>query len=162
MITTYSNRDVDIFNFTADAIDPLDIAHGLSLICRYCGQCRRFYSVAEHSIILSQIVAPQYRKQALLHDASEAYIGDFPGPFKKHFPLLKQVEDKILATVMEYFDVAWDYEVAAMIHHWDTILRWSEMDQMMPRNYGEVQAAVEFGYWDSETAQSLFLQELNQ
>src|ERR1700710_1218663 len=52
-----------------------DIAHGLANICRYAGQCRSFYSVAEHSIHVSQ-TATGFEYEALMHDAAEAFLGD--------------------------------------------------------------------------------------
>ena len=71
-------------------IDIVDIASGLSNECRYAGQCR-YYSVAEHSVRLSDWVwsgwsgSPNRRnlaQYALLHDASEAYLSDVPRPLK--------------------------------------------------------------------------------
>ena len=60
-----------------------DIAHGLSMICRFCGQTRKFYSVSQHSILVSKELQPQYQLGGLLHDASESYIGDIITPVKK-------------------------------------------------------------------------------
>lgn len=66
-------------------IDPLDIAHSLALQCRYGGHCPRFLSVAEHSLLVAEVVArehPELALAALLHDAGEL-VGDFPSPLKK-------------------------------------------------------------------------------
>jgi hypothetical protein len=60
-----------------------DIAHHLSMICRYTGACSRFYSVAEHSVIVSLMVPPQDALCGLLHDATEAYISDVNRPVKR-------------------------------------------------------------------------------
>ena len=59
-----------------DLLDPAssdftieDIAHGLAHTCRYAGQADGFYSVAEHSILVSK-VALGHEYAALLHDAA--------------------------------------------------------------------------------------------
>lgn len=84
---TVSGRAVDLERPTPDDILIGDIACGLSRICRYYGQLRQFYSVAQHSLIVASLVEPQYRLAALLHDASEAYLGDISRNLK-HSPVM--------------------------------------------------------------------------
>jgi hypothetical protein len=62
-----------------------DIAHSLSMQCRFVGHCKEFYSVAQHSVIMARewfAYSGDYAKYALLHDASEAYLSDIPRPLK--------------------------------------------------------------------------------
>ena len=69
---------VKLFDFLdphGSDFDIDDIAHSLAHICRYSGQCRAFYSVAEHSILVADTVA-EFGYEALLHDSAEAFIGD--------------------------------------------------------------------------------------
>lgn len=81
-ILTFTGRYVSLTDTVAHTIDISDIAHALSQLSRFGGHTRTFYSVAQHSVLVSHIVPPQYRLHALLHDAAEAYFGDMVQPLK--------------------------------------------------------------------------------
>ncbi|WP_245459681.1 MULTISPECIES: phosphohydrolase [unclassified Mesorhizobium] len=83
-----------------------DIAHALSLQCRYAGHCLKFYSVAEHSVLLARYVSPQDRLWALLHDASEAYLVDVPRPVKRDLANYKHLEAAVMSAVCERFGLS--------------------------------------------------------
>ena len=87
----------------ASEVHPEDIAHALSLVCRYGGHVMRFYSVAEHCLLLSYAVAPEHALWALLHDATEAYVGDMVRPLKVHMPAYCEAEDRVMVAVAERF-----------------------------------------------------------
>jgi uncharacterized protein len=94
-------------------VDPLpseihieDIAHSLSMQCRYGGHVRRFYSVAEHSVHLARAVAPEHALWALLHDASEAYLVDIPRPVKGELSEYKRIEAVVMSAVAHRFGLA--------------------------------------------------------
>jgi hypothetical protein len=91
------------FDPRSEDISIVDIAHGLSNTCRYNGHTRPFYSVAQHSVLVSQNCSPQNRRWALLHDAAEAYIGDMIRPIKKYFPLFIEIETRIMECVCEKY-----------------------------------------------------------
>lgn len=90
-----------------------DIAYSLSRLCRFTGHCNRFYSVAEHSIYVAEIVAenrPEWALAALLHDAEEAYIGDISSPLKALIrnyvggpAILGSITDGVEAAIEERF-----------------------------------------------------------
>jgi hypothetical protein len=89
----------------ADEIDPHDIAHALSMLCRYGGHVDRFYSVAEHCVLMSEAVPPEHALQALLHDATEAYVVDVPRPVKRYLTNYKEIEDKVWVAISNHFGV---------------------------------------------------------
>lgn len=106
-----------------------DIAHALSNLCRFGGHCRRFLSVAEHSVNVSRFVPEEYALQALLHDATEAYLVDVPKPIK---PLLfgyEEIESKVWAAVAERFGVP--VEMHESVHRADIAVLLAEKEQLL-------------------------------
>ena len=103
-IQTYSGHKFDPIRPDPAMIDIRDIAHGLSLTCRYNGQCRDFYSVAEHSLIISYRVPPYLRLAALLHDASEAYISDVTSPVKASMAGYQRIEHALQAAIYRRYN----------------------------------------------------------
>lgn len=85
------------FNLSAPEFCAEDIAHALSMNCRFNGHTSQFYSVAEHSLLVSGLVYrmggnEQQCLEGLLHDATEAYMSDVPAPFKQFLPDWKAVD----------------------------------------------------------------------
>ncbi len=107
-----------------------DIAHGLSLICRYAGQCDRFYSVAEHCLHVSD-VAIGYEYAALMHDAAEAFVGDVTRPLKQLLPTYKRIEADVERAIFERFNVP--YPLPAAVKLADLSVLAAEQGQIMPR-----------------------------
>ena len=97
-IRTFTGKYVNPLAMRAKDICIEDIAHHLSLITRYSGACPYHYSVAQHSLYVSQIMERRYPGSkmmalaGLLHDASEAYLNDMSSPVK-HNPLMKFYRD---------------------------------------------------------------------
>jgi hypothetical protein len=100
-IQTSGGGIMDYDNPIADPPDIRDVAHALSQICRFCGHTRSFYSVAEHSVHVSRACIPLENKRwGLLHDASEAYTGDCPSPFKRMLgDRYKEVEGRLMFAI---------------------------------------------------------------
>lgn len=80
---TYTGRKFWPLNPRAEEVYIEDIAHSLALSCRFNGHCKVFYSIAQHSVLVSQIVKPTQQLIALLHDSAEAYLGDIIRPIKR-------------------------------------------------------------------------------
>ena len=84
-------------------INVIDIAHALSHLCRFGGRTRTFYSVAQHSVLCAGMAPAHLRREALLHDAAEAYIVDVPSPVKAMLPGYRDLESRIAAAIAERF-----------------------------------------------------------
>jgi len=87
----------------AEEVHIEDIAHSLAMQCRYGGHCNRYYSVAEHSVLVSQIVLPELALLGLLHDATEAYLSDVIRPLKRHLTNYKEIEQLNWLAIAERF-----------------------------------------------------------
>lgn len=104
-LTTWSGRKVDYANPLPEQICIQDIATALSRECRYAGHASHFYSVAQHSVLCSRIVPPELAIEALLHDASEAYLKDIPSPLKALLPDYKVIEARFERAIREHFEL---------------------------------------------------------
>ncbi len=82
---TFSGRKFYPFYPRSGDVDFEDIAHALSMLCRFGGHVRNFYSVAQHSMLVSQLCPPELALAGLLHDAHEAYTGDLIRAIKRTF-----------------------------------------------------------------------------
>jgi 5'-deoxynucleotidase YfbR-like HD superfamily hydrolase len=108
---THTGKLIDVQNPHPDMVDLEDIAHALSMICRYAGHCREFYSVAEHSMLVATLgyrsdLCPEFNLALLLHDAAEAYIGDIISPVKRLLaPFSESLERLWLRAIEEKFNL---------------------------------------------------------
>lgn len=83
--------------------DITEIAESLGKACRYAGHCSGFYSVAEHSVLVSLCVPAEYRLTALMHDATEAYLVDIPRPIKGYLTGYREIEDNLWRAIAERY-----------------------------------------------------------
>ena len=141
----------------------VDIAHHLSMICRYCGASRRFYSVAEHSVLVSQVVPPEHALQGLLHDATEAYVHDITRALKYNWLMWGY---RVLEA-RNWRVIAHKFGVPELLHHTvkaadDAVLRAERLALMPPHSQWAVRPAdaapVQIIGWSPELAEDYYLQ----
>jgi hypothetical protein len=110
-IQTLTGRRINPLDAAPEDIDPVDIAGALANLCRFGGHSRGFYSVAQHSVIVCDLLeergaTPDELMAALLHDAAEAYLGDLPHPIKHRSDLgavFRVAEKRLEAVINERF-----------------------------------------------------------
>jgi hypothetical protein len=108
-----------------------DIAHALSCQCRFGGHASKFYSVAEHSVNVSKLCAPEDALWGLLHDGSEAYLVDVPRPLKElpEFAAYREAESRLQRVIVERFGLP--PEQPASVTEADNDMLWIEAHSML-------------------------------
>lgn len=147
---TYTGQKFSFLDPERDTINIKDIAWALAHTPRWGGHTLEAYSVAQHSITVSYLVGqdggwegPQM--YALLHDASEAYIGDLPSPVKRFLPEYRAMESKIQYAINHRFNIhdptgLW----SEMTERADTdAFRWEARDLMIDGAGGCIQPPSE-------------------
>lgn len=167
-IQTYSGKAFYPLNPDPSKIDIVDIAHSLSMQCRYNGHCVRFYSVAEHCVTLSFAVAPEHSLWALLHDASEAYLSDVPRPIKHLLTGYAEAEKRLENAIFEHFGLRGP--VPAQVKEYDFRILNNERADLMqtcerdwePMGEPLGDSTIHRWGWDWRTARQAFLFRFHQ
>lgn len=181
-IQTYTGRQFWPLDPRPGDVDLADIAHALALMCRFTGHCRHFYSVAQHSVLVSQLVEEMWLQKpeadrgpffdqhrvdlamwGLLHDASEAYLHDLPRPLKRDpefGALYKKHEHRLMLVLCDHFGM--DALEPPIVKTADTILLLTEQRDLMGRQARPWQDQAEplpaiIEPWDSALAEHEFL-----
>jgi 5'-deoxynucleotidase YfbR-like HD superfamily hydrolase len=106
-IETWNGVHFHFEDSNPEEVNIEDIAHALSLQCRFNGHVDRFYSVAEHCVLMSHLVPEELAFAALLHDAGEAYVGDMAHPIKmsKFGSSFEKLEEVVLRAICTKFNI---------------------------------------------------------
>lgn len=141
-------------------INIRDIAHALSMACRYGGHCKRFYSVAEHSVLMAEEAPENMKLSALMHDASEAYLSDVIRPLKPFLSGYGPIEDRLMGAIAERFCFEWP--MPAEVKRLDNAILADEREQAMsrpPRDWylPEPPLGVTLRFWSPKEAELEFL-----
>ena len=136
-IRTYGGNYIDIFDIDPSKFSIESIAHSLSMQCRFSGHTNEFYSVAQHCIMVCDLLPEEFKFEGLMHDASEAYICDIPSPIKPKLDNYKIIEDNLMKALSRKFGFNYplsddvkreDYH--ALFLEWNFLVtsnRWEEM-----------------------------------
>lgn len=127
-IETYTGIKFNFLDPQPEQISIEDIAHSLSMQVRYTGHCNKFYSIAEHSLLVADL-CPEHELQALMHDASEAYLTDIASPIKPFLQNYKMMECKVMGAINRKFGI--DEFIADGVHHADVQALRIESKQLM-------------------------------
>lgn len=146
---TFTGRLVDPLNLKVEDIVLEDIAHALSMKCRFNGHTKKFYSVAEHScrvmwaasVSAGQRLTPVQRFHLLFHDAAEAYLPDFAAPIKhlaafrvggmSGFSPAACVEGDVEHVIRKKWSVPDPGQFHHTVKHWDNVLVAAEARDLM-------------------------------
>lgn len=134
---------INIKNLKEEDLCLDDIAHHLSIIQRYGGALpiNISYSVAEHCVNITNYIIcsgkyVHYRadeltvlaRGALMHDASEAYLGDMVSPIKQHLPEYKKIENELTELINNKYNCHSCDEIKFL----DKNILYDEVNTLMP------------------------------
>lgn len=117
-------------------VEILDIAHALSNIGRFNGHANYFYSVAEHSVLVAKIIKTLWPDDlnaawaGLLHDATEAYVGDVTTPLKVTMSAFMELEEHVAAQISKEFNIVWDAQTKSRVKHADMVALATEASKL--------------------------------
>jgi hypothetical protein len=138
-----------------------DIAASLSKVCRFAGHIHQFYSVAQHAVNTSLIVAPEYAFTALMHDTAEAFTNDLPTPLKFAVPIFKELEVRIESAMAERYPLPDAVKLADLqmlslekVHLKRDLSAWSVLDGIETKS---VSALVDLSPMPPTEAEAVFL-----
>lgn len=142
VIQTHDGHYFNLLEPRAASIRIQGIAHALSQLCRFTGHTTHFYSVAQHSLMVSLIVPEEMAREGLLHDAQEAYIGDVSTPLKQLLPDYLAIEDRLEGAIAERFELAWTPAARRAVKHADLTMLATERRDLLGQMNDDLEWAL--------------------
>jgi hypothetical protein len=173
-MAVYGGHKVYLDNPVPSDFQPVRSAYGLSHECRYGGNYGP-YSVAQHSVLVAEVVrllggSPLQQLAGLMHDASEAVLGDMPSPVKSMCPDFRELERRLEGAINARYGIDVN---DALVKEADRILFCAEIRYLIPESawhlympYGDVlyrrdlqPDATDFIFWSPDEARKTFLSQ---
>lgn len=162
-IQTYTGKIIYPADPDPELICLEDVAHALAMLCRYIGHPNQFYSVAQHSCLVSDHVSVENTCWGLFHDAAEAYLGDLSSPVKRMLPDFRVLEERLLIAIAEKFNLPGD--LPDEVKDVDELIRATEVEALMKPtpamqecfSYPERISGLEIVPWSWQSAEAQFL-----
>ena len=169
-IGTFTGKKFFLLKPRLKDIDIRDIAHGLALQCRWTGQCKFHYSVAQHSYYCSFLGPENEALDRLMHDSSESFMGDMNRPLK-HFTNAgieyRRQEAVLQHLICRKFGLALIEPPSVKIA--DNQMLWAERNQLMKINFREAEiwgdgtaAGIKIARWSPKKAEKMFLKRFKE
>lgn len=145
-----------------------DIAHSLSLKCRYGGHCIFFFSVAEHSVLMADAVIsaggkPMEALVTLMHDSPEAYVEDMIRPIKKSVIGYDLIETRVWEAICIKFKL--DPNLPRIVKDYDNrILADEKLQNMTPLEWDYTPGpalGIQLNLWHPARAEAEFLKRFS-
>jgi len=168
-IETYTGRMVTPLTPNPRTLGITDIAYALANKCRYTGHTAKYYSVAEHCVLMAQYglyTSTEVARWALLHDAVEAYLPDIPRPLKPGIPGWAEIEGRMERAVLTHFQLTLrastreavkDMDTRILLREAETLLVSGGLNWQIPGK--PLRVTVEG--WEPRRARSRFLTTFN-
>lgn len=155
-------RLVDVNHLQPSEIHIADIAHALSLQCRYGGHLKEHYSVAQHCVLVSQIVEridPTAARWGHMHDAAETYLVDVLHPIKRHLGQYRQLEERVLKRLAVHFGLPWPIpSIVEQIDHELAVIEQIQLQNAVFPTLPDLPGLKTIEPWSAIVAEMAFLE----
>lgn len=130
-IQSFSGKYISLTEPWLNDFNVEDIAHALAHTCRFAGHTRHFYSVAQHSVLVSRVNPDIMPVEKLFHDAAEAFLGDITTPLKSLLPEYCKIEETMMSAIANWLGLPSDFHKSVAVKQADMELLLAEKRDLM-------------------------------